>query len=206
VASEGGVTGRIAPGRVRTRATRIEVEIARTRRDFPALAGGLRAAARCLILRPVGVVEFEIERIVKAPIHEVFARLSDINGHNEWMPKKGSILRHTQQTSAGEPTVGTTFLDETTYGPTPGEIVEFHAPHSLTYHWWDRSKSGRLKVEGWPSYSLETAGDGTTLVRHHAKMHTYGMYRLATPIFRRIAVRERTATVDALRASFEPSG
>ena len=160
----------------------------------------------CLILRLMGVIEFELERTVKAPIHDVFARLSDINGHNEWMPKKGSIFRHTQQTSAGEPTQGTTFLDETVYGPTPGEIVQFQAPYSLVYHWWDRSKSGRLKAEGWPGYSLETADDGTTLVRHHAKMHTYGIYRLATPIFRRIAVRERTVTIDALRASFESSG
>ena len=110
---------------------------------------------RRLILSPMGVIEFEVERTIKAPIEDVFARLVDINGHNDWMPKKGSILRHTQQTSPGEPTLGTTFLDETTYGPTPGEIVELHAPHTLVYHWWDRSTSGRLQTEGWPGYSLE---------------------------------------------------
>ena len=153
----------------------------------------------------MGVIEFELERTIRAPVRDVFARLSDIEGHNEWMPKKGSILRHTQQTSPGEPALGTTFIDETTFGPTPGEVVEFDAPHTLTYHWWDRSKSGKLKTEGWPGYSLKTADDGTTLLRHHARMHTYGIYRLATPILRRIAVRERTATVDALKASFESS-
>ena len=151
----------------------------------------------------MGVIDFEIERRIKRPVGEVFARLSDIDGHNEWMPKNGSILRHTRQTSPGEPTLGTTFLDETTYGPTPGEIVEFDPPHSLVYHWWDRTKSGKLKVEGWPGYSLENGDDGTTIVRHHAEMHTHGIYRLATPIFRRIALKERTATVDALKASFE---
>jgi uncharacterized protein YndB with AHSA1/START domain len=153
----------------------------------------------------MGVIEFELERTIRAPVRDVFARLSDIEGHNKWMPKKGSILRHTQQTSPGEPALGTTFIDETTFGPTPGEIVEFHAPHTLTYHWWDSSKSGKVKAEGWPGYSLETADDGTTLLRHHARMYTYGIYRLATPILRRIAVRERTATVDALKASFESS-
>jgi len=161
---------------------------------------------RRLILSPMGVIEFEVERTIKAPIEDVFARLVDINGHNDWMPKKGSILRHTQQTSPGEPTLGTTFLDETTYGPTPGEIVELHAPHTLVYHWWDRSTSGRLQTEGWPGYSLESAADNTTLVRHHAKMHTYRLYRLATPLLRRIAVKERTTTVDALKASFETTG
>lgn len=164
------------------------------------------AAVWWLILAPMGVIEFEVERTIKAPIDEVFARLADINGHNEWMPRKGSILRHTQQTSPGEPTVGTTFLDETVYGPTPGEIIEFQAPHTLVYHWWDSSKSGKRNAEGWPGYSLRSAGDNTTLVRHHAKMHTYGPYRLATPIFRRIAMKERTATVDALKASFEGTG
>lgn len=161
---------------------------------------------RGLMLSPMGVIEFELERTIKAPIEDVFARLADINGHNEWMPKKGSILRHTHQTSPGEPTLGTRFLDETVYGPTPGEIVEFHAPHTLVYHWWDSSKSGKLKAEGWPGYSLESADDNTTLVRHHAKMHTYRFYRLATPILRRIAVKERTTTVDALKASFETTG
>jgi uncharacterized protein YndB with AHSA1/START domain len=158
---------------------------------------------RCHILRRMGVIEFELERTIKAPVREVFARLSDIEGHNAWMPNKGSILRHTQQTSPGEPGLGTTFIDETAFGPTPGEIVEFDLPHTLTYHWWDRSRSGKLKAEGWPGYSLETADDGTTLMRHHARMHTYGLYRPATPILRRIAMRERTATVDALKASFE---
>lgn len=156
-----------------------------------------------LILITMGVIEFELQRTIRAPIHAVFARLADINGHNEWMPRKGSILRHTQQTSPGEPALGATFLDETTYGPTPGEIVEFDAPHTLVYHWWDRSRSGKIKTEGWPGYSLQSADNNTTVVRHHAKMHTYGIYRLVTPIFRRIAVRERTATIDALKASFE---
>ena len=68
---------------------------------------------------------------------------------------------------------------------------------------WDKSKAGKVKTEGWPGYSLETGGDNTTLVRLHARMHTYGIYRLTTPILRRIAVRERTATIDALKASFE---
>lgn len=151
----------------------------------------------------MGVIEFELTRTVHARIEDVFARLSDINGHNDWMPQKGSILRRTQQTSPGAPALGTTYLDETAYGPTPGEIVEFQPPHTLVYHWWDKSKAGKLKLEGWPAYRLETSASDTTLVRHHAKMHTYGVYRLATPILRRIAMKERAATIEALAVSFE---
>ena len=99
----------------------------------------------------MGVIEFELTRTVDARIEDVFARLADVEGHNDWMPKKGSMLRRTQQTSPGAPALGTTYLDETSYGPTPGEIAEFEPPHTLVYHWWDRSKAGRLKLEGWPA-------------------------------------------------------
>jgi uncharacterized protein YndB with AHSA1/START domain len=151
----------------------------------------------------MGTVEFDLERTIHAPIDEVFARLVDIEGHNDWMAGKKTLLKHTRQTSPGEPTVGTTFVDETSQGDMPGEIEQLEAPHTLVYHWWDKSRSGRLKSEGWPSYHLQPAGDGETLVRHHAKFHTYGLHRLLTPVYRRYAVRERTVTIDALRTSFE---
>ncbi|MFC7485444.1 hypothetical protein ACOCJ7_02870 [Knoellia sp. CPCC 206453] len=150
----------------------------------------------------MGVIEFELERIVHAPIDDVFTRLADIEGHNKWMPGRGSIFKHTEQTSPGPPAKGTTYLDQTSVGPTPGEISEFERPTTLVYHWWDKSKGGKLKAEGWPGYSLEAKGDHTTLVRHHARIETQGAYRLATPIFRWMALRERTATIEALQASF----
>jgi uncharacterized protein YndB with AHSA1/START domain len=151
----------------------------------------------------VAVIEFELERTINAPIEQVFARLTDINGHNAWMPRKGSILKHTEQTSPGEPAVGTTFVDDTKYGRTPGEIVEFDPPRRVVYHWWDKGKNGKVRTEGWPEYSLEVVSGETTRVRHHAKMHAYGIYRLGMPLWRRIALRERSTTVDALQASFE---
>ncbi|MET0859516.1 MAG: hypothetical protein ABW091_00675 [Microbacterium sp.] len=151
----------------------------------------------------MGVIEFDLTRTVRAEIQRVFARLADIDGHNDWMPKNGSILRRTRQTSPGTPALGTTFLDETSFGPTPGEIAEFQPPHTLVYHWWDTAKSGKLKLEGWPAYRLETSDGESTLVHHHAELHTHGAYRIATPLLRRIAMKERAITLDALAASFE---
>ena len=148
-------------------------------------------------------IEFELERTVRAPIEQVFARLVDLEGHNDWMAGTGSMLRHTRQTSPGEPAVGTTFDDETSQGTMPGEIAEMEAPHTIVFHWWQKSKSGKLTFEGWPSYHLQPTGDGQTLVRHRATLVSYGMWRLGTPIWRRLAVKERTITVDALQASFE---
>ncbi|HEX5857110.1 MAG TPA: SRPBCC family protein [Microbacterium sp.] len=154
----------------------------------------------------MGVIEFELTRTVRAGIQDVFDRLADIEGYNEWMPRKGSMLRRTRQTSPGAPGLGTTFLDETTAGPTPGEISEFEPPHTLVFHWWDRSKAGRLRLEGWPGYRLDEEHDGSTVVRHSARLETHGAYRLATPLLRRIAKKERTATLEALVASFGRGG
>jgi uncharacterized protein YndB with AHSA1/START domain len=150
-------------------------------------------------------IEFELERMISAPIDQVFARLVDIDGHNAWMAGTGSMLKHTRQTSPGEPAVGTTFVDETSQGAMPGEIAELEAPHTLVFHWWEKSKSGKLKFEGWPSYHLQPSGDGETLVRHRARLVPYGVWRLTTPILRRLAIKERTTTLDALKASFEGS-
>lgn len=148
-------------------------------------------------------IQFVLERTIPAPIDEVFARLVDIEGYNAWMPKKGTLLKHARQTSPGPPAVGTTYDDETTQGTLPGEIVELEAPHKVVFHWWDKSKAGRLKSEGWPAYSLQPAGENTTLVRHHPKLTMYGLTNLLAPIYRRYAIKERTITIDALKASFE---
>src|SRR4051812_43104557 len=148
-------------------------------------------------------IEFDLERTIQAPIADVFTRLVDIEGHNDWMPDKGSIRHRSRQTSPGEPTVGTTYEDETSQGLLPGEIVELEAPTKVVYHWWQKSKAGKLRTEGWPGYSLEPTGDNGTLVRHHAKLTMYGAFQLAAPMVRRFAMKERTVTIDALKASFE---
>ena len=148
-------------------------------------------------------IEFELERTIRAPIDQVFARLVDIEGHNDWMVDTGSMLRLTRQTSPGKPSVGTTFVDETSQGSMPGDIVEMESPHTIVNHWWEKSKSGKLKFEGWPSYNLQPVSDNETLVRHRAKLVSYGLWRLGTPIWRRYALKERSITVDALKASFE---
>jgi uncharacterized protein YndB with AHSA1/START domain len=148
-------------------------------------------------------IEFELERTIRAPIDQVFARLVDIEGYDEWMAGTGSMLERTRRTSGGESAVGTTFVDETSQGPIPGEIAEMDAPRTIVFHWWQKSRSGRPKFEGWPSYHLQPSGDGETLVRHRATLMSYGVWRLGRPVVRRLAVKERTVTLDALKASFE---
>lgn len=150
----------------------------------------------------MGDIELELTRRIKAPAADVFARLADIEGHNEWMPTKGSIRRRSTQTSPGPPAVGTTYEDVTLMGRMPGEIIELEPPRRLVYHWWDKTSSGRTKTEGWPGYTLEAVGERETLVRHDARLRAHGVWRLATPMLRLVARRERTAVLDALEKSF----
>jgi uncharacterized protein YndB with AHSA1/START domain len=151
----------------------------------------------------MGDIEFELRRAVRAPIGDVFARLADIGGHNEWMPRRGSILRETRQTSPGPVGVGTTYEDRTRTGTMPGDVAEYEPPHRIVYHWWDASRSGKVRMEGWPGYTLEPLGDDETLVRHDARLRAYGVYTLGTPLLRLLARRERNATIDALVRSFD---
>lgn len=56
-------------------------------------------------------------------------------------------------------------------------MPKLEAPPTLVYHRWEKSKKGKLTM--------------------------YGIYGFAAPVFRRFAVKERTVTIDALKASFE---
>lgn len=129
----------------------------------------------------MGEVEFELQCTIGAPIAEVFARLADIEGHNAWMPQKGSIRRRSNQTSPGPLRVGTTYEDVTVMGRMPGEITELAPPRCLVYHWWDAGSSGKVKTEGWPGYTLEALGERETLVRHDARLRANGVWGLAPP-------------------------
>lgn len=151
----------------------------------------------------MAAIEFELQGVVDAPIDAVFARLADIQGYNDWMPRKGSIFRRTEQTSPGEPQLGTTYVDRSAAGTTPGEIVAFEPPTRLVYHWWELGRGGRRVAEAWPGYELEAASDGTTRVRHATRVEVNGIRRPLTPVYRWLAKRERRATLEALRASFQ---
>lgn len=153
------------------------------------------------MLSAMGTAEFALQRTVPAPVDEVFARLADIEGHNDWMPGKRSIHKRSRLTSSGPVGVGTTYADETLFGTAAGEVLEHDPPRRLVYH-WRQTMLGRVTAEGWLGYTLEPASGGGTEVRHDARLQTHGLYRAATPMLRRIALRERTTTVDALVASF----
>lgn len=152
----------------------------------------------------MGTTNWEIVRTVSAPIEEVFARLSDIEGHNEWMPQDGSSIRsRSEKTSPGETGLGTTYVDYTKFGATPGEIAVFEPPTRLVYHWQDSTRAGRVSMEGWLDYTLEAQGDRATVVRHSVRLAAHRFYNVVLPVFSVVAKRERKVVLLGLARSFE---
>ena len=148
-------------------------------------------------------IEFELERTIAAPVESVFARIVDLDGWTMLMSGKGSMLRSTRQTSPGPVAVGTTYVDETSQGPTPGEVVELEEPRKVLFHWWDTNKAGKVTFEGWPGFVLEPQGVDRTRVRHTARLQVNGVWQLGRPVFSWLARRERSATLEALADSLE---
>ena len=150
----------------------------------------------------MGETRLHLERTISAPIADVFDRLADIESINEWQPHRGSIRRATRKTSPGPVGAGTTYEDSTLFGKAPGEVETFERPGRLVYHWRQKAPWGAVLAEGWPGYTLSSVGECETHVSHDARLRTYGVYGPATSIMKRLAVRERTAVLDALEASF----
>lgn len=148
------------------------------------------------------MIQVDIHETIHQPVEEVFTRLVDIDGYREWRAGGGGIFRTCSQDSPGAVGEGTRYTDRTWLGTVRGEVVEFDRPRRVVFHYTTRML-GRTAMEGWPGYTLESDGAGATEVHHHAEARAYGPFRLMEPLIQRVADRERGATVQALKQSFE---
>ena len=114
----------------------------------------------------------------------------------------GGLFKSCTKDSAGPAGAGTAYSDVTRLGTFRGEISRFDRPNTVVFHYTSRL-FGVPVMDGWPGYTLERAGEGTTRVRHRAQGHLHGPFRLLQPLVRMMARRERQRTVDALKASLE---
>lgn len=148
------------------------------------------------------MIRVDIHETIRQPVEEVFGRLTDIDGYREWRAGRGGIFLTCRQDSPGPVGEGTRYTDRTWLGTARGEVVEFDRPWSVIFHYTFRLL-GRTTIEGWPGYTLEPDGAGGTRLQHHAEARTYGPLRLLEPLIQLVADRERRATVQALKESFE---
>ncbi len=150
------------------------------------------------------MVRVELVRRIDRPIDDVFERLVDIDGYPEWLPQ-GRLFVTCFQVTDGPVDIGTEYVDRTRLGPVRGEVVELERPTRVVFRYTARL-FGRTAMEGYPGYTLVSAGTGGTEVRHVAEGRLRGPFRLLQPLVQKVARGERRRTVDALKASFESPG
>jgi uncharacterized protein YndB with AHSA1/START domain len=147
------------------------------------------------------VIRVDIHETIDRPIEDVFERIADIRRYPEWMPGTGLFVTCTQD-SAGPVRHGTRYSDKTRLGTVHGEVSAFDRPRKVVFHYSARLL-GLTVMEGWPGYALDRKGAGRTRVHHTANGRLYGPFRLLGPLVQRLASRERSRTVGALKQSLE---
>jgi uncharacterized protein YndB with AHSA1/START domain len=147
------------------------------------------------------MIQVKIDIIINRPIQEVFEKLIDIPGYNEWMPDKGLFVSCTKD-SEGPVGPGTLYSDKTLIGTVRGRVSEFDRPNKVVFQ-YRAERGGKIIMEGWPGYKLENKNNGTTILHHFAKGYLYGPFRLLQPVIQRIARNERQRTVNALKQVLE---
>ena len=149
------------------------------------------------------MIRFEITRLIERPREEVFARLANIDGYNEWLSHSRIFRGTTVRAGANPIGPGTRFEDQTPVGVFEGEILEYVPPQRIAFR-QILSWMGGPVFESRPAYLLGSSHAGTDVL-HVAEGEVFGAYRLIEPYVRQLAVEERTRTLDALEQSFQVS-
>lgn len=147
------------------------------------------------------MIELEVETDIAQPVDDVFARLTDIDHYQDWLPKSLVFRGGGVATPIGEVTHGTEFIDVTPLGRLSGIVTVFEPPTHIAFEQTLR-RLGKTVFVSRPSHEL-FATEGGTHLRHHGEAEVFGILAPAEPLIRFLAVRERTRVVDALARSFQ---
>ena len=145
-------------------------------------------------------IRVEMTEFVACPAWETFARATDLDHYEDWMPRRG-VFKSSRQTSSGPMAVGTTFTDHGRMGTFAGEVVEFAPAVRVVYQerlrWF-----GRQALDGRISYEFRATPGGTD-IRHVAESELHGVFRLMRPMVKLIGPGERRRTLNGLKRSLE---
>ena len=145
------------------------------------------------------MIDLAFERTIPASPAEVFARLADLVGYEDWLSDDSTSSGCTR-TSAGPIGRGSTYLDRTKMGTMVGEVTEHDPPALLEFR-------QRLTRVGIPVFEATQTNElsackGGTLLRHRFKATTFGPFRLVERVAAKQANAERARVLDALHQSF----
>lgn len=108
------------------------------------------------------MAELRFETVIQRPIEEVFNLITDLPHYGEWLSPSNLYGNVTQYT--GMPVGrGTQYVDQGKMTRMTGRVTAFEAPKRITFQQSTVSMLGALEVE--IRYTLESAGDGTRVIR-----------------------------------------
>jgi carbon monoxide dehydrogenase subunit G len=141
---------------------------------------------------------FEGTTHIDRPIDQVFAVLAD--GEND--PKFSPRVLEIKKTSAGAPSVGTTFestvKDAGMKSKRQFKLTEFEAPTRI--RWAEQSQNLVTASEG--GYDLVADGDGTRLTVFNV-LEGHGFGKLIAPLALRAARKDADAFAQRIKAAVE---
>ncbi|KAE8446773.1 hypothetical protein EG329_011678 [Mollisiaceae sp. DMI_Dod_QoI] len=70
---------------------------------------------------------------IKAPPQAVFDAVTDLTSYSKWLPQS-SAFKGTTKISDNPIKLGTTYIEDGPAGVRKGEVVEYDAPHQVTFH------------------------------------------------------------------------
>jgi len=145
------------------------------------------------------MIDLAFERTIPASPAEVFARLADLVGYEDWLSDDSTSSGCTR-TSAGPIGRGSTYLDRTKMGTMVGEITQ-HDPPALLEFRQRLTRFGIPVFEATQTNEL-SACSGGTLLRHRFEATTFGPFRLMERVAAKQATAERMRVLGALHQSF----
>lgn len=131
----------------------------------------------------------------------MFERLADIDGYGAWLPDSVIFRGGELSDPDSDIRVGTSYLEKTTLGTFLGEVTAYEPPATIAFLTPMKLVGSRV-FESRPRYELEETEQGT-LVHHFAEGEFFGGWQIFEFAARRLAMHERTRTVDALAESFK---
>jgi uncharacterized protein YndB with AHSA1/START domain len=145
------------------------------------------------------MIELAFERTIPASPADVFARLADLGGYENWLSDDSRSSGCTL-TSAGAIGRGSTYLDKTKMGAMVGQITE-HEPPALLEFRQRLTRFGIPVFEATQTNELSGCDDGT-LLRHRFKATMFGPFRLTERAAVKQTIAERERVLGALHRSF----
>jgi uncharacterized protein YndB with AHSA1/START domain len=143
--------------------------------------------------------DMQFTTTIHAPPEQVFNLISDLPNYGKWLPPS-SLYGSVTQYSDLPVREGTQYVDQGKTSRMTGAVTEFDPPKRITFKQTTVSVFGQLTIQ--ICYTLESAGDGTRVLRETTIMPSGGFLLLQPAILGPIR-RENERILEQMKTYLE---